>query len=235
VNKQVAVVLDNVVYTWPTITERISGGRTSITGVSREEQEDIVTVLKSGALPAPVNIVQERTVGPSLGAESIRSGALALLIAYLLVGGMMVVIYRTAGVIACVSLALAVVFILGILAAFGAVLTLPGIAGLVLSIGMGVDANVLIYERIREELDSGKTLASAIEGGFSKAFSAIADGNITTFLIGVIMYSFGVGPIQGFAVTLMAGIVASLFSGIIVTRTLLSLLGVGRNRSIAFG
>jgi SecD/SecF fusion protein len=235
VGQQVAVVLDDVVYTYPVIRERIPGGRTEISGVSREEMEDIVTVLKSGALPAPVVIVQERTVGPSLGRESINAGALSLLVAYLLVGFFMVLFYRTAGVVACVSLALSMLFIFGILAAFGATLTLPGIAGLVLTVGMGVDANVLIYERIREELAAGKTLRAAIDGGFSKALSAIADGQITTFLIGVILYSFGSGPIQGFAVTLMAGILCSMFSGIVVTRLLIeALLGDGR-RAISFG
>jgi preprotein translocase subunit SecD len=234
VGQQVAVVLDDVVYTYPVIRERIPSGRTEISGVTREEMEDIVTVLKSGALPAPVVIVQERTVGPSLGRESINAGAISLLVAYLLVALFMTVYYRTAGAVACVSLFLAILFVFGILAAFGATLTLPGIAGLVLSIGMGVDANVLIYERIREEIDAGKTLGAAIDGGFSKALSAIADGQITTFLIGVILYSFGVGPIQGFAVTLMAGVVCSMFAGIVVTRLLIDWI-VGSRRSLAFG
>jgi preprotein translocase subunit SecD len=142
--------------------------------------------------------------------------------------------YRTAGLVACISLFLAILFIFGILAAFGATLTLPGIAGLVLSIGMGVDANVLIYERIREEVDAGKTMKAAIDGGFTKAFSAIADGQITTFLIGVILYSFGAGPIQGFAVTLMAGVVCSMFSGIVITRLIIEWI-VDRRGSLSFG
>jgi preprotein translocase subunit SecD len=234
VGRQVAVVLDDVVYTYPVIRERIPGGRTEIAGVTREEAEDIVTVLKSGALPAPVVIVQERTVGPSLGAESIRAGGISLVITYLLVAAYMMLYYRAAGIIACVSLFLAILFIFGILAAFGATLTLPGIAGLVLSIAMGVDANVLIYERIREEVDAGKTMRAAVDGGFAKAFSAIADGQITTFLIGVILYSFGAGPIQGFAVTLMAGVVCSMFSGIIVTRLFIEWI-VDRRGSLSFG
>jgi preprotein translocase subunit SecD len=234
VGQQVAVVLDQVVYTYPVIRERIPGGRTEIAGVTREEAEDIVTVLKSGALPAPVVIVQERTVGPSLGAESITAGGVSLVVAYLLVAAFMMFYYRTAGVVACVSLFLAILFIFGILAAFGATLTLPGIAGLVLAMGMGVDANVLIYERIREEVDAGKTMKAAIDGGFAKAFSAIADGQITTFLIGVILYSFGAGPIQGFAVTLMAGVVCAMFAGVIVTRLMIEWI-VDRRGSLSFG
>ena len=234
VGQQVAVVLDEVVYTYPVIRERIPGGRTEIAGVTREEAEDIVTVLKSGALPAPVVIVQERTVGPSLGAESIAAGGISLVVAYVLVALFMIFYYRTAGLIACISLFLALLFIFGILAAFGATLTLPGIAGLVLSMGMSIDANVLVYERIREEVDAGKTMKAAIDGGFSKAISAIADGQITTFLIGVILYSFGAGPIQGFAVTLMAGVVCAMFTGVIVTRLMIEWV-VDRRGSLSFG
>jgi preprotein translocase subunit SecD len=155
-------------------------------------------------------------------------------VAYLLVGGLMILYYRTAGLVACASLFLAILFIFGILAAFGATLTLPGIAGMVLAIGMGVDANVLVYERIREELDAGKTMRAAIDAGFSKALSAIADGQITTFLIGVILYSFGAGPIQGFAVTLMAGVVCSMFAGLVVTRLAIEWI-VSRRGTLSFG
>ena len=235
IGKPVSIVLDDVVYTFPNIRSRISGGRTSIEGVERSEAEDIVTVLKSGALPAPVQIIEERTVGPSLGAESVRDGTRALLVGFLLVIVFMGFYYRTGGVIAGVALLLNVFFIFGILAAFQATLTLPGMAGIVLTIGMAVDANVLIFERIREEQDAGKTLKASIDGGFAKALSAIADANITTFFIGVILYSFGIGPIQGFAVTLMAGIVTSLFTALVVTRLLLDYLVQGRGASISFG
>jgi preprotein translocase subunit SecD len=218
------------------ITERIPGGRTEIEGnMTREEVDDIVTVLKSGALPAPVEIIQERTVGPSLGAASIRAGTISFLIGFLVVALFTVMYYRWAGAIAVVALAFNVLFLFGILAAFGATLTLPGIAGIVLTIGMAIDANVLVFERVREELATGKTLKAAIEGGFSKALSAILDGNITTFFVGVILFSFGVGPIQGFAVTLMAGIFTSLFAALVVTRLLLNWLVIDRRWAVDFG
>ena len=235
IGRQVAVVLDNVVYTYPNIQERIPNGRTEISGVSRTEQEDVVNILKAGALPAPVQIIEERTVGPSLGAASIRAGTISFLIGFLVVALFTIAYYRWAGAIAVLALALNVLFLFGILAAFGATLTLPGIAGIVLTIGMAIDANVLIYERIREELGAGKTLRASIEGGFSAALSAILDGNITTFFVGVILYSFGVGQIQGFAVTLMAGIVTSLFAALVVTRLLLQWLVVDRRVSVDFG
>jgi preprotein translocase subunit SecD len=235
VGKPVVIVLDNLAYTWPRINGRISGGRTSIEGVTKSEADDIVTVLKSGALPAPVDIVEERTVGPSLGAESVRAGTLSLAIGFAFVVVFMAFYYRTAGLVAGVTLILNVLFIFGILAGFQATLTLPGMAGIVLTIGMAVDANVLIFERIREEMATGKTLKASVQGGFEKALSAIADANITTFLIGVILYSFGLGPIQGFAVTLMAGIVTSLFTALVVTRLLLDYLVQGRGAKVAFG
>ncbi|MEO1632725.1 MAG: protein translocase subunit SecD, partial [Bacteroidota bacterium] len=235
VGKQVAVVLDNIVYSDPVIRSKISGGQTRIDGVSRQEAQDIVTVLKSGALPAPVNIIEERTVGPSLGAKSIQAGTWSVIVGFLLVVVFMVFYYRTAGLIADVALLLNVVFIFGILAAFGATLTLPGIAGIVLTIGMAVDANVIIFDRIREEMSTGKTLKASIQGGYDKALSAILDANITTFLTGVILYSFGVGPIQGFAVTLMAGIVSSLFTAIVVTRLFFDYLVAEKRQSVAFG
>ena len=203
--------------------------------MTRTEAEDVVVVLKSGALPAPVDIVEERTVGPSLGAASIRAGTLSVLVGLLLVAGFMVFYYRTAGLVANLALLLNILFIFGILAAFGATLTLPGIAGIVLTIGMAVDANVLIFERIREEMTSGKTLKASIDGGYAKALSAIADANITTFFVGVILYSFGVGPIQGFAVTLMAGILSSLFTAIVVTRIIFDYFVAERRSMVAFG
>ena len=235
VGKSVAIVLDNVVFTWPNIRERIPGGRTSIDGVTRVEAEDIVTVLKSGALPAPVRIIEERTVGPSLGAKSIKAGTLSVIAGMVLVVFFMIFYYRTAGLVADMALLLNILFIFGILAAFGAVLTLPGIAGIVLTIGMAVDANVLIFERIREEQGTGKTLKASIDGGYAKALSAIADANITTFFVGVILYSFGVGPIQGFAVTLMAGILSSLFTAIVATRIVFDWIVADRTRNVAFG
>ncbi|MEM0961373.1 MAG: protein translocase subunit SecD [Bacteroidota bacterium] len=235
-DKPVVIVLDNLVYTFPTINERIPSGRTQISGsFTRQEVDDIVTVLKSGALPAPVTIAEERTVGPSLGAASIRAGTRALLIGFLFVCVFMAIYYRGAGMIANVALLLNVVFIFGVLASFGATLTLPGMAGILLTIGMAVDANVLIFERIREEMASGKTMKAAVEGGFGKALSAIADANITTFLIGVILFSFGVGPIQGFAVTLMAGILTSLFTALVVTRLLVDYFVIERGTDVAFG
>ncbi|WP_022835606.1 protein translocase subunit SecD [Salisaeta longa] len=219
VGEQVAVVLDGKVYSYPRIQERIAGGRTSISGLeSRAEAQDIVTILQSGALPAPLDIIEERTVGPSLGEASIRAGFISAVVGLLLVALFMIFYYRTAGIVADVALLLNIVLILGVLAAFNATLTLPGIAGIVLTIGMAVDANVLIFERIREEMATGKTERAALEAGYDKALSAILDANITTFFTGVILYSFGVGPIQGFAVTLMIGILASLFTAIIVTR-----------------
>jgi len=235
IEKPVAIVLDDVVYTFPTIQGRIPNGRTEISGVTAEEAQDVVTVLKSGALPAPVNIMAERTVGASLGARAIKAGLSSLIIGFGLVCVFMVIYYRTAGMVADLALLLNVLFIFGILAAFRATLTLPGFAGIVLTIGMAVDANVLIFERIREEMASGKTLRAAVDGGFAKALSAIADANITTFLIGVILYSFGVGPIQGFAVTLMAGILTSLFTALVVTRLVIDYLVRNRGASIAFG
>ena len=236
VGEQVAIVLDGVVYSYPRVEERISGGRSSITGLeSREEAQDIVTVLQSGALPAPVDIVEERTVGPSLGEASIQAGFISVTVGLLLVALFMILYYRTGGVVADIALLLNVILILGILAGFKATLTLPGIAGIVLTIGMAVDANVLIFDRIREEQATGKTMKAAIGAGYDKALSAILDANITTFFVGVILYSFGVGPIQGFAVTLMAGILSSLFTAIIVTRILFDYLLAERRSLISYG
>jgi SecD/SecF fusion protein len=235
VGREVAIVMDDVVYSWPRIIDRIPSGRTSITGVSRAEAEDIVVILKSGALPAPVDIVEERMVGPSLGEASIRAGTISVIVGLLLVAVFMVLYYQTAGLIANLALLLNLIFIFGILAAFGATLTLPGIAGIVLTIGMAVDANVLIFDRIREELNSGRSMRAAIEGGYAKALSAIADANITTFFVGVILFSFGVGPIQGFAVTLMAGILSSLFTAIVVTRIIFDYLVAERKSLVAIG
>ena len=236
VGKNVAIVLDGVVYSYPTVIGRITGGNSQITGLdSQAEAEDIVTVLKSGALPAPVDIVEERTVGPSLGMVARQSGFRSLMVGLIIVAIFMILYYRAGGMVADLALIINIIFILGILAGFNATLTLPGIAGIVLTIGMAVDANVLIFERVREEQATGKTLKASIDGGYGKALSAIIDANITTFFVGVILYSFGVGPIQGFAVTLMAGILASLFSAIVFTRILFDYAVIGQRRTISFG
>ncbi|WP_103019352.1 protein translocase subunit SecD [Salinibacter altiplanensis] len=236
IGNRVSIVLDDIVYSSPNIQSRISGGRTEITGLeSRREAQDIVTVLQSGRLQTDLNIISERTVGPSLGEESTRAGFISVVAGFLLVVLFMIMYYRTAGVVADVALLLNVILILGILAGFGATLTLPGIAGIVLTIGMAVDANVLIYDRVREEQATGKTLRAAISAGYEQSLSAILDANITTFFVGVILYSFGVGPIKGFAVTLMAGILASLFTAIIVTRILFDYLVEERRMQVSYG
>ena len=237
IGKPVAVVLDNIVYTYPTINSAIPNGRTQITGsFTRQQVTDIVTILKSGALPAPVNIVGERTIGPSLGAQAVDNGLRAGIVGFILIGLFVVMYYRVGGLYAIVALIVNLILLFGILAGFKATLTLPGIAGIVLTLGMAVDANVLIYERIREELDAGKSMRTSVDAGFDKAFAAIADGNITTFLIGVVLYSFGTGPIQGFAVTLMAGIITSVFSALVITRLLIDFtLSRNGQRRISFG
>jgi preprotein translocase subunit SecD len=236
VGNQVSIVLDGRVYSNATIQTRISGGRTEITGLeSRTEASDIVTVLQSGRLQTDLNIISERTVGPSLGEESTRAGFISVVSGFLLVVFFMIMYYRTAGVVADIALLLNVILILGILAGFGATLTLPGIAGIVLTIGMAVDANVLIFDRVREEQATGKTLRAAINAGYEESLSAILDANITTFFVGVILFSFGVGPIKGFAVTLMAGILASLFTAIIVTRIIFDYMVEEKRMSVSYG
>ncbi len=221
IGKRIAIILDGVVYSAPNVRGKIPGGRSQIEGSGNMEEAKLLSiVLKAGALPAPVNIIEERTVGPSLGQDSINSGFSSALIGYILVGIFMIIYYQKAGTIAAASLTFTILFILGVLAGFNATLTLPGIAGIILTIGMAVDANVLIYERIREELGTGKTIKASVDSGFSKAYSAIIDSNITTFFTGIILYQFGTGPVQGFALTLMIGIVASLFSALIVARVL---------------
>lgn len=236
IGNRVSIVLDDIVYSSPNIQSRISGGRTEITGLeSRQEASDIVTVLQSGRLQTDLNIISERTVGPSLGEESTRAGFISVVAGFLLVVLFMIMYYRTAGVVADIALLLNLILIMGILAGFGATLTLPGIAGIVLTIGMAVDANVLVYDRVREEQATGKTLRAAINAGYEQSLSAILDANITTFFVGVILYSFGVGPIQGFAVTLMAGILSSLFTAIIVTRLVFDYMVEERRMEISYG
>lgn len=219
IGKRCAVVLDGVVFTAPNIQNKIPGGRSQITGMENlEEAKLLEIVLKAGALPAPVDIIEERTVGPSLGQDSVNRGFNSAILGYLIVGIFMIVYYRQAGSIAAFSLVFTVLLILGVLSAFMATLTLPGIAGIILTMGMAVDANVLIYERIREELSYGRTLKAAVDAGFAKAYSAIIDSNITTMITGIVLYQFGTGPIQGFALTLMIGIVTSLFGALVVTK-----------------
>jgi SecD/SecF fusion protein len=219
IGRQVAIVLDGTVYSYPTVQTEITGGSSSITGhFTIEEATDLTNVLKSGKLPAPATIVQEQVVGPSLGAESIRAGLISFLIAFCLVLIYMLFFYQGAGVAADIALLSNVVLLFGTLSAFGAVLTLPGIAGLVLTLGMAVDANVIIYERIKEELKAGKGLSKAISDGYKNAYSAIIDGQVTTLLTGLVLFFFGSGPIKGFATTLIIGIITSMLTAIFVTR-----------------
>jgi len=236
IGRPVAIVLDGQVYSYPTVRSQINNGRSSISGMGGlRESEDLVNILMSGALPAPLDIIEERTVGASLGEDSIRAGLYSILFGLSVVAIFMIVYYRTGGAIADLALLLNIIFILGILAAFQATLTLPGIAGIVLTIGMAVDANVLIFDRIREEMRGGKTLRAAIDNGYANAMSAIIDANVTTFFVAIILYSFGVGPIKGFAVTLMAGIVASLFSAIVITRVIIDYLTREKSAVVSFG
>ncbi|MEI8032876.1 MAG: protein translocase subunit SecD [Chlorobiaceae bacterium] len=225
IGKRIAIVLDGAVYSAPVVQSKIPGGNSVINGIgSLEEAKDLEIVLKAGALPAPVRIIEERTVGPSLGADYIRAGMLSLSWSFIAVSVFMLVYYRKAGIAADVALVLNILIVLSVLAGFGASLSLPGIAGIVLTIGMAVDANVLIYERIREELDAGKGLVSAIELGYDRAFSSILDSHVTTLSAACLLYNFGIGPIQGFALTLMIGTAASLFTSIVVTKEIFSFL-----------
>ncbi|MGE4299485.1 MAG: protein translocase subunit SecD [Desulfovibrionaceae bacterium] len=224
VKKRLAIVLDGKVYSAPTIQEKIMGGRASITGrFTVEEARDLSIVLRAGALPAPVTILEERSVGPSLGQESIDQGVSAALIGGALVLVFMVIYYGFAGVVADFVLGLNILLIMAGLAAFGATLTLPGIAGIILTIGMAVDANVLIFERVREELRNGLTAKKALAEGYSRATLTILDANLTTIIAAVILYQFGTGPVRGFAVTLSLGILASMFTAIFVSRILFDL------------
>jgi len=219
IKKRLAVVLDNQVYLAPEIQVKIRDGRSRITGLdTMEDAQDLAIVLRAGALPAPVSIIEERTVGPSLGMDSIISGSQSAMYGMLVVVIFMLVYYKLSGALADMALILNIIFIMAIMAYFNATLTLPGIAGIILTIGMAVDANVLIFERIREELAKGKTVKASIDQGYGNAFSAILDANVTTFIAGTVLYTFGTGPIKGFALTLMIGIVASMFTAIVVTR-----------------
>lgn len=236
IKKRIAIVLDNLVYSAPVVQQKIVGGNSQISGMSSPEEAKLLKiVLKAGALKAPVQIVEERIVGPSLGEDSIQKGIQSLLLAALLVLLFMIAYYSVAGLYANIAVLINVMLIIGIMAAFQGTLTLPGIAGIILTVGMAVDANVLIYERIREELEKGRSMKSAIDEGFSKALSAILDSNITTFITGLILYFFGTGPIQGFAMTLMIGIITTLFTAILISKALFQItLNMGAT-NISFG
>ena len=225
VKKRMAIVLDNTIYSAPVIQERISGGRAQITGTfSTQEANDLAIVLRAGALPAPLKIIQDLTVGPSLGKDSIEKGVRATLIAGAVVIGFMVVYYRLSGVIANFALVLNLICLMGALSALNATLTLPGIAGIVLTIGMGVDSNVLIFERIREELRAGKAVRLAVDGGYDKALLTIVDSHVTTLITGVALFLFGTGPIKGFAVTLCLGIAINLFTALVGTKVIFDII-----------
>ncbi len=235
IDKSIAIVLDDYVYSYPNVNQEISGGMSSISGnFTTEEAKDLANILKAGKLPAPARIVEEAIVGPSLGAEAISAGLISVIAGLLLVLVFMILYYAKAGVVANVALFANIFFIFGVLASLQAVLTLPGIAGIVLTIGMAVDANVLIFERIREELEKGKSMRLAIADGFKNSLSSIIDANVTTLLTGIILYSFGTGPIRGFATTLIVGILTSLFSAIFITRLIIDWY-VNREKEMTFG
>ena len=221
IGKRLAIILDNKVFLAPSLRVKISDGRARITGLDNmAEAKDLAIVLKAGALPAPVTILGEQTVGPSLGVDSIKAGSYSAIVGLILVVIFMAFYYKLSGLVADFALVTNIVLIMAIMAYFHATLTLPGIAGIILTMGMAVDANVLIYERIREELRRGKTVRASIDVGYGKAFITILDANVTTFIAGLVLYTYGSGPVQGFALTLMIGIVASMFTAIVVSRVI---------------
>ncbi len=225
VGKKLAIVLDNRVKSAPNIKSKIPNGNAVIENIGdMQEANDLALVLRAGALPAPVHIITENTVGPSLGQDSIQKGSLSAVIGLLLVIVFMVIYYRASGLVADLALIMNILFLLAVMATFHATLTLPGIAGIILTVGMAVDANVLIFERIREELKMGRTIRSAIDNGYDRAFTTILDANITTLITAVVLYQFGTGPIKGFALTLSIGIVASMFTAIVVTRLVFDII-----------
>lgn len=230
IKKRLAIVLDGKVNSAPVIQDKIAGGKAQITGrYTTDEARDLAIVLRAGALPAPVRVIEERTVGPSLGKDSIQKGFKSMLIGGIIVIIFMAIYYGLSGAIADLALLLNILFIMAGLAFFSATLTLPGIAGIILTIGMSVDANVLIFERIREEVRLGKTPRTAIEGGYSKALVTILDAQLTTLIVALVLFQFGTGPVRGFAVTLSIGIIASLFTAIFLTRIIFDYLYVNRN------
>ena len=219
VNKRLSIVLDNNIYSAPVIQEKIAGGQARITGAfTTEEARDLAIVLRAGALPAPVTVIEERTVGPSLGTDSIQKGLISMIVGLILVVIFMIFYYKFSGIVADFALLLNILLIAGGLAAFQATLTLPGIAGIILTIGMAVDANVLIFERIREEMAIGKTPRAAVDAGYERATLTILDANVTTLIAALVLFQFGTGPVKGFAVTLSLGVIASLFTALILTR-----------------
>ncbi|MDY0398206.1 MAG: protein translocase subunit SecD [Desulfuromonas thiophila] len=229
VGKRMAIVLDDTIYSAPTIRERIAGGSAQISGsFTEQEATDLAIVLRAGSLPAPVQILENRTVGPSLGMDSIEQGLRSVLIGGLLVVALMLLYYRASGLVANLALVLNLVFILALLSLLKATLTLPGLAGIVLTVGMAVDANVLVFERIREELRHGKSPRLAIDAGYACAFVTIVDANITTLIAALVLFQFGTGPVKGFAVTLSIGILASMFTAIFVTRFIFDFVLAGR-------
>ncbi len=229
VGERLAIILDNVVKSAPVIKTRITGGKAVIEGIySMEEANELRIVLKSGALPIPFNMIQNTLIGPSLGKDSIRKGLISGMIGFIAVIVFMGIYYKKAGLIANAALLLNILFLLAALAALKATLTLPGIAGIILTIGMSIDANVIIFERIREELRRERAPRSAVDAGYNRALRTILDANITTLIIALILLQFGSGPIRGFAITLSIGILSSLFTSIIVTRTIFNLILAGR-------
>ena len=235
VKKRLAIVLDNKVYSAPVIQEKITGGEARITGnFTTEEARDLAIALRAGALPAPVNILEERTVGPSLGADSINKGLTSVCVGGILVLMFMIIYYRGSGIVADFALILNIILIAGGLAFFQATLTLPGIAGIILTIGMAVDANVLIFERIREEMNLGKTPRAAVDAGYDRATLTILDSNVTTLIAALVLFQFGTGPVRGFAVTLSLGVLSSLFTSLILTRLIFDYFLIKRKiRSIS--
>ncbi len=230
----IAIVLDGYVYSAPVVNQEITGGHSEIWGhFTITEARDLANVLESGKLPAPARITQDTVVGPSLGQESINSGMLSFILAFVLVLLYMIFFYNKAGTVASIALICNLFFLFGVLVSFGAVLTLPGIAGIVLTMGMAVDANVIIYERVKEELRMGKTLSVSVAEGYKNAMSAIIDGNVTTLITGIVLFVFGTGPVQGFATTLIIGIITSLFTAILITR-LIFVGMLSREKKITF-
>jgi SecD/SecF fusion protein len=236
INKRIAIVMDHAVFSAPNVLTKITGGHSQIEGMESEAEAKLLEiVLKAGALPAPVDIIEQRSVGPSLGEDSIRAGVMSSAVAIGLTVLFMAFYYHVGGGVADFALVFTVIFLLAVLAAFQGTLTMPGIAGIILTLAVAVDANVLIYERIREETAGGKTPRAAIDAGYSKAFTAIFDSNLTTLITGIILYQFGTGPVQGFALTLMIGIVVSLFSAIVITRVVFDMMVDRSGVAVNFG
>jgi len=230
VKKRLAIILDNTIYSAPVIQERISGGNAQITGsFSMEEAKDLSIVLKAGALPAPLKMLQNVTVGPSLGEDSIQAGTMAGIIGTVAVIIFMIIYYKLSGVVADLALVLNIVLLFGAMASLNATLTLPGIAGVILAIGMAVDSNVLMFERIRDELRTGKTPRSAVDSGYHKAFWTIFDAHVTTLIAAAVLFQFGTGPIKGFAVTLSLGVLINLYTALIGTKTVFDLINSRRD------